>query len=45
MLTQDMIFHKSTPMLLVVRNPTFFPFGGTIDIITFGKLNGKSHNA
>ncbi len=34
MLTQDMIFHRSTPMLLVVRNHIFLPFGGTTSIVT-----------
>lgn len=29
MLTQDMPLHKSSLMLLVVRNHTFSPFGGT----------------
>ncbi len=34
MLTQDMFFHKSSPMLLVVRNHTFPPFGGITSTIT-----------
>jgi hypothetical protein len=30
MFIQDMLLHKSSLMLLVVRNHTFSPFGGTI---------------
>jgi len=33
MFIQDMIFHRSTPMLLVVTNPIFLPFDGIIGTI------------
>jgi hypothetical protein len=33
MLTQDMFIHRSNLMLLVSKNHTFFPFGGTTNIL------------
>jgi hypothetical protein len=38
MLTQDMFCHKSNPMLLVVRNHTFPPFGGMTNAITLANI-------
>jgi hypothetical protein len=34
MLHQKMLFHKNNPMLLVIRNQTFPPFGVTVRIIS-----------
>jgi hypothetical protein len=34
MLTQDMLSHRNNPMLLVLKNHTFFPFGSTTNIVT-----------
>jgi hypothetical protein len=46
MLTRNMFIHKSNPMLLFVRNHTFPPFGGIINIVTLANqmANHTTHN-
>jgi len=46
MLTQDMFFHRSIPMLLVVKNHTFPPFDGITNTITLAIImaNHKIHS-
>jgi hypothetical protein len=46
MLTQDMFFHKSSPILLVIRIHTFFPCGGITITLTLANImvNHRTHN-
>jgi hypothetical protein len=46
MLTQDMFFHKSSPILLVIRNHTFLPCGGITITLTLANImvNHMTHD-